>query len=1176
MADESQEYDPPTLDVPAPGGNSGQVGSASDSAASLRNQPLPLQDWDRYQIVEFLGAGAMGTVYKARDPRLNRFVALKFIRDSTVGGELSQRFYREARSQAGIEHEYVCKIYEVGEVEGRPYIAMQYIDGETLNLARNKMTLPQKVKAIREAAEALHAAHRYGMIHRDVKPGNIMVEPTPEGGFRPYVLDFGLADLVQTTGGLLAPGLEGTPAHMSPEQARGEMQLLDRRTDVYTLGATLYDLLGGQPPFGKGPNDEILLSLLVAEPKPLRDLKHGIPADLESVVMKCLEKDPADRYESAKALADDLMRYLDGEAVMARRSSLVYRLQKKAQKNKILVATMVVAALAIVVLSTIFIRARVQAAEQARLAQQSGQKIKEIEIFMRYAYALPLHDTSIEKAVIRARMASISEDMARLDGEAAAMAFYALGRGHLALQEYEKALEYLKRAHAGGLRTPAVEYALGRTLGEIYNKQFKEVLRRSGKRMLQAKAKIDKEYLEPALYHLRLSGGEHGESRPLAEGLLAYYSQQYEEALKKGQEALTAEPWLYEAKKLQADVYYAYGRRKQNSGQYQEARGDYRRAAELYHGAAEMARSDSSIHSAEADTWVQIMELDKTQGLSPKEAYERALEACDRAIVSFSENDSAVRKKVWAMTRWAEYLSTHGLDPRAMSLQAIETAQRAYAMNPNNAFPHDQIGLAYQLIANYENDHGLDSTESEKKAIEAFSKSIEINRNFAWALNDYGVLFATKAEWLEARGQDYRNEMEQAIEKLNAAIEADPDYHVAYSNLAHSQQLMATYEIDHGRSPDEWIDKAIETSTRSLQVNPNYYQTYRNLASVYALRAKYELSFGRTAPAAAALTKAHDALNQAIKANPEDAETHRVLAAVYALEAETQSAQKQDPQELLNSGLQAIQKSILISPNDSDSLLLHVQLLLAVAEELSRGGTSPLLLLQQANGVAVRARDVNAKNALVHLAFAQSARIGAEWQISRRKSPEKELADGQAAIDQALRLNPNLAMALATRGSLYLLAARTAPTGLPRKLLAAQAAIAIKQALAKSPLLARKYDALLGEAVQLSESLSPAERLQLSGQQSFLRGAMPGKAGPVPPASGDAAAKQPAAGDKAPEAKPAEAGATAAPSAAPPSGAASSSGAAQPSGPASPAAPPSAEAAKPAESADATSFPAVR
>ncbi len=1172
MADESQEYDPPTLDVPPPGGNSGQVGSASDSAASLRNQPLPLPDWDRYQIVEFLGAGAMGTVYKARDPRLNRFVALKFIRDNTSGSELAQRFYREARSQAGIEHEYVCKIYEVGEVDGRPYIAMQYIDGETLNLARQKMTLPQKVKVLREAAEALHAAHRYGMIHRDVKPGNIMVEQTPEGGFRPYVLDFGLADLVQTTGGLLAPGLEGTPAYMSPEQARGEMQLLDRRTDVYSLGATLYDLLAGQPPFGKGPNDEILLSLLVAEPKPLRDLKHGVPADLDAVVMKCLEKDPADRYESAKALADDLMRYLDGEAVMARRSSLVYRLQKKAQKNKILVATLIVAAIAIIVLSAIFIRARVQAAEQARLAQQSGQKIKEIEIFMRYAYALPLHDTSIEKAVIRARMASISQDMAKLDGEAAAMAYYALGRGHLALQEYEKALEYLRLAHKGGLRTPAVEYALGRTLGEIYNKQLKEVLRRSGKKREEARAKIDKELLEPALYHLRQSGGEHGESRPLAEGLLAYYSQQYEEALKKGQDALTAEPWLYEAKKLQADVYYQYGRRNQNSGQYQKARSDYRSAAELYHGAAEMARSDSSIHSAESDTWVQIMELDKTQGLSPKEAYERALEACDRAIVSYSENDSAVRKKVWAMTRWAEYLSTHGQDPRGMAQQAVETALRAYTMNPNNAFPHDQIGLAYQLIANYENDHGLDTSESEKKAIEAFSKSIEINRNFAWALNDYGVLLSTKAEWLSARGQDYHNELEQAIEKLNAAIEADQDYAVAYSNLAHAHQQMATWEIEHGKSPDAWISKAIDTSTQSLGYNPNYYQTYRNLASVYALRAKYELSYGRGAPAAVALGKAHEALNQAIKANPDDAETHRVLAGVYALEAEGQQLQNKDPQEALNRGLQAIQKSILISPNDSDSLLLHVQLLLAMAEELAKAGVTPLPLLQQANGVAARARDVNGKNALVYLSLGQIARAAAEWQIEKRKSPEKELADGRAALEQALTLNPTLALAMATRGSLYLLAAHAAPAGLQRKLLAAQAAMAIKQAVSQSPLLARKYDALLGEAVQLSESLSAAERLQLSPLDK-----------PALPAPAGAATKPSPAGSPAgnkPEAAPApdpKAGSKAERKAKrqdTPDKAADKPASAEPA--ASPS-PPTAEASKPpAEPAEPTNFPAVR
>src|SRR5262249_245690 len=154
----------------------------------------------------------------------------------------------------------------------------------------------------------------------------------------------------------------------------------------------------------------------------------------------------------------------------------------------------------------------------------------------------------------------------------------------------------------------------------------------------------------------------------------------------------------------------------QKRGLYEESRSDYRRAAELYHEAARMARSDSSIHGAEADMWVQVMDVDKTQGLSPKEAFERALDACDRAMMSNPENDRAVRKKVWAFSRWAEYQQAHGEDPRVIAQQAIDAAQQAVRLNPKNAFPYDQMGNAYLLIARSESEHGLDPSESEQRA----------------------------------------------------------------------------------------------------------------------------------------------------------------------------------------------------------------------------------------------------------------------------------------------------------------------------------------------------------------------------------------------------------------------------------------------------------------------------
>src|SRR4051812_11734965 len=176
---------------------------------SVRAFPVP--GWDRYEIVEFLGAGGMGRVFKARDPRLNRFVALKLIRGDEP--ELIRRLLREAQAQARVDHENVCKVYEVGEVEGLPYIAMQYIVGDSLKEARDRMTLDQKVEVMRQVAVGLHAAHRLGLVHRDIKPANIMLEPDEDGGLHPYVMDFGLAREVQADGPTMTGTIEGTPAY---------------------------------------------------------------------------------------------------------------------------------------------------------------------------------------------------------------------------------------------------------------------------------------------------------------------------------------------------------------------------------------------------------------------------------------------------------------------------------------------------------------------------------------------------------------------------------------------------------------------------------------------------------------------------------------------------------------------------------------------------------------------------------------------------------------------------------------------------------------------------------------------------------------------------------------------------------------------------------------------------
>ncbi|PYQ55055.1 MAG: serine/threonine protein kinase, partial [Acidobacteria bacterium] len=302
-----------------------------------------LADWPRYRVERLLGSGGMGTVYKAFDPTLDRWVALKFLHRND--GTHADRFLREARAQARISHPNVCQVHEVGEAEGRPYIAMQYVDGRSLGELCEELTLDDKVRLVRDVARGIHAAHRSGLIHRDLKPGNILLAREETGEVHPYVVDFGLA-MVQDEISLSRTGMiSGTPAYISPEAAQGRP--LDRRTDVYSLGVVLYELLAGEPPFTGSNLARVLVRLVQEDPRPLRQVAPAIPEDLETIVAKCLEKDPARRYESARELAEDLDRFLDGEPIRARPAGWLYRTGKRLRKHRALAVVSITAVLAL-------------------------------------------------------------------------------------------------------------------------------------------------------------------------------------------------------------------------------------------------------------------------------------------------------------------------------------------------------------------------------------------------------------------------------------------------------------------------------------------------------------------------------------------------------------------------------------------------------------------------------------------------------------------------------------------------------------------------------------------------------------------------------------------------------------------------------------------------------------
>ncbi|MFL5353508.1 protein kinase domain-containing protein [Archangium sp.] len=1037
----------PGVATPSPASPSAPSPSGSGPSADAPREPaFPIPGWERYQPVRFLGQGGMGLVFLAYDPLLRRNVALKFVRGEDP--ELARRFLAEARAQARVRHERVCEVYEVGEVHGRGFIAMRYVEGQSLGQLAGSLTLEQKVLVLRQAAEGVHAAHRAGLVHRDIKPANILVERTEDGGLVPFVMDFGLArdwrDEGTASGSVL-----GTPHYMAPEQARGEVSRLDRRVDVYALGASLYALLTGQPPFTGANALEVITRIQSEDVRPPRALDKDLPADLEAIILKCLEKERSARYDSARALLEDLERFLSGEPVLARQG-LGYRLRKRARKHRVALSLGSAALLVVSLALGQAVLARREVAERERLSRRFTERVERMEASARYSALSRLHDTREDREALRADMDALEAEVRQAGPQAAGPGQYALGRARLALDDLEGARERLETAWALGYREPRVAWALALVLGKLYQEQLLLDVERRGPEQREARRRVlEQRYRDPALAYLRQAEGPDLPAPPLhVRALLSFYEGRLEEALAHLDELGHAQPWFYEGPLLRGDILLARATQRWNQGDSAGSQADLEAGRQAYAAAIATAESQPEVHYAlgRLELAALVMELYGQGNVLPH--YQRGLEALSRALsaapdsyrarllesyfhrrlaeqrTSQGGNDvepllekaiaSARASQALAPPRarvplqlalayrlWARYRQQHSLDPREQLRLTIESFEQLGSGERDYAF-HANLGLAYKVWADYEAEHGGAPLVHLDKAIDTYLAAIHLDERQADAWINLGSAYRQRAS--NPGAPDVAGDLARARDALERALTLNPTNVVACYQGAYASELLAHWRREHGEEYGPDLEKALALYRKGLSINPKLPQLHNGLGAALLWRAEQAWEDG--GDTGAPLAESRKAFEQARDAAPQQAWAYNNLGEVEAVRATFQLAGRENPGPSAHAAVDAYREALARQPGDADlwANVARVHVLLATWG-LEQGG-DPRPDAARAEEALSHARELNPRlgNGWRYLAEARGVR--ARWLARRGQAKEEDFEEAAKAFQQALELEP--------------------------------------------------------------------------------------------------------------------------------------------------------------------------
>ncbi len=764
-------------------------------------------DWPRYTFVDLLGEGGMGMVFKARDTQLQRLVAIKFVHGADPGW--TRRLEREAMAQARIDHPNVCKVYEVGTVAGRAFVVMQLIDGQTLTQLLTELTLNDKLRVLQKVSEAVAAAHALGIVHRDLKPSNIMCERREDGALLPFVTDFGLARDPRDATLTQSHAVLGTPAFMPPEQARGDLAAIDGRSDVYALGATLYALLAGRPPFEGATTAELIVKTLNEPPPRLCRLVPSLPADVETIVLKCLEKEPDRRYGSARALADDLARVIDGRPILARPPSRIYRAQLFVKRHRSVTAVSLLALGVSVGLLGWQVKTRLDARRLAALTERYARAAAESEQVMRVSALMPEHDITRDRDSVRHKLDALAQEVARAGRLAVGPGDYALARGHFALGELDSARDELERAWAAGQRSPEVAYALGEAWERLWERDRDEASREAADEHDHARERDARALAGQWLARARSASNVDG---ALLEATIDYVNDRLPQARAEAQQAFAHDPLLFEARRLEGSASSQLGHKLAGKGDLVHARAEYARAETVLLAAAEIARSDFDARFQLCRLYDRILELPPLPGAPRRD--DVAIDACRAAVRVDPTSDAALSKLAIALNRRAELAETAGQDARALLAESRPLAERAVALRPRFINHYRLLANTLRLQGDFDGaiaviQRGLGSNPDAKSALklEVTAAAIETQRGreqLAHGQPADAAVAAALAAVARARayGDGYRAALADAGARTLAAAAAVAAHRDPTRDIAAAQAAVAkTLALTHERTP---------------------------------------------------------------------------------------------------------------------------------------------------------------------------------------------------------------------------------------------------------------------------------------------------------------------------------------------------------------------------------------